>query len=410
LRRFDGVYRWTLIRANPWRDESGSVVKFYGTNTDIHDRKLAEEKVMRSEAFLAEAQRLTRVGSFSWRVSSSEFKSSEQLYRIFEFDPETPMSLDLIRSRIHPEDLSLLDEMIERAGHAVTDLEYELRIQMSDGQLKYLRLVADARRDHEGQLEYIGAVQDVTQRQLAETALAKARSELARVARITSLGALTASIAHEVNQPLSGIMTNAGTCLRMLNNIPPDIDGARETVRRTIRDGNRASDVITRLRALFSQREVTAEPVDLNEAIREVIALSLSDLQRQRVIVQLDFADSLPLLKGDRIQLQQVVLNLVRNASDAMSGIEDRPRRLMIRTEHGGDHIRCTIQDSGIGFAKGGAERVFESFFTTKEGGMGIGLSVSRSIIEAHNGRLWAMADEGPGATFAFTIPYERAS
>jgi len=410
LRRFDGVYRWTLIRANPWRDESGSVVKFYGTNTDIHDRKLAEEKVMRSEAFLAEAQRLTRVGSFSWRVSSSEFKSSEQLYRIFEFDPETPMSLDLIRSRIHPEDLSLLDEMIERAGHAVTDLEYELRIQMSDGQLKYLRLVADARRDHEGQLEYIGAVQDVTQRQLAETALAKARTELARVARITSLGALTASIAHEVNQPLSGIMTNAGTCLRMLNNIPPDIDGARETVRRTIRDGNRASDVITRLRALFSQREVTAEPVDLNEAIREVIALSLSDLQRQRVIVQLDFADSLPLLKGDRIQLQQVVLNLVRNASDAMSGIEDRPRRLMIRTEHGGDHIRCTIQDSGIGFAKGGAERVFESFFTTKEGGMGIGLSVSRSIIEAHNGRLWAMADEGPGATFAFTIPYERAS
>jgi PAS domain S-box-containing protein len=410
LRRFDGVYRWTLIRANPWHDETGSIVKWYGTNTDIDDRKLAEEQVLRSEAFLAEAQRLTRVGSFSWRVPTGEIKWSEQLYRIFEFEQGTTITFDLIRSRFHSEDLPLLNEMTEQTRRGVTDLEYEHRIQMPNGSIKYLRLVAHASRDHGGKLEYIGAIQDVTQRQLAEAALTKAREELAKVTRITSFGALSASIAHEVNQPLSGIITNAGTCLRMLNSDPPNVDGAKETMHRAIRDGNRASDVIDRLRALFSKKDVAAEPVDLNDATREVITLSLSDLQRQRVVLQLELADSLPTLIGDRIQLQQVVLNLLRNASEAMSSIEDRTRSLIIRTEHAGGDIRLTVQDSGIGLANGEAERVFESFFTTKEDGMGIGLSVSRSIIEAHNGRLWATPNEGHGATFAFTIPCEQAS
>jgi PAS domain S-box-containing protein len=409
LRRCDGGYRWFLIRGSPLRDETGAIVKWYGTNTDIHDRKLAEEKVLRSEAFLAEAQRLTRVGSFSWRVAADEIKWSEQLYHIFEFDPGISVTFDLIRNRFHPEDVVQLDEMVEKVRRGATELEYEHRIRTPSGSVKYLRLVAHTSRDHDGRLEYIGAIQDVTQRQLAEAALATARAELAKVTRITSLGAFTASLAHEVNQPLSGIITNAGTCLRMLNSEPPNIEGARETVRRTIRDGNRASDVISRLRGLFSKKEVIAEPVDLNEATREVIALSLSDLQRHQVTLQLELADSLPSLQGDRIQLQQVVFNLVRNASEAMSVVEDRPRRLVIRTEHGGGSVRLAVQDSGVGFANGDAERVFESFFTTKEDGMGIGLSVSRSIIEAHQGRLWAAPNEGPGATFAFTIPCEQA-
>jgi C4-dicarboxylate-specific signal transduction histidine kinase len=257
----------------------------------------------------------------------------------------------------------------------------------------------------DGSLEHIGAVQDVTEQKIAEDALNGLRSELTNMARITSLGALTASIAHEVNQPLSGIVTNAGTCLRMLSSDPPNLDGARETARRTIRDGNRASDVVTRLRALFGKKEVAAEPVDLNEAAREVIALSLSDLERQRVALQLEFADQLPALVGDRIQLQQVVLNLLRNASEAMSGIEDRPRHLLIRTEHAGESVRLMVQDSGIGLSTKDVERLFESFYTTKRDGMGIGLSISRSIIEAHRGRMWAAANDGPGATFAFSIP-----
>ena len=230
------------------------------------------------------------------------------------------------------------------------------------------------------------------------------------MARVTSLGALTASIAHEVNQPLSGIITNASTCVRMLDADPPNIDGARETARRTIRDGHRASDVITQLRALFSKKEVTIEPVDLNEATQDVIALSLSELQRNRVILRPELADDLPLAAGDRVQLQQVILNLVRNASDAMGTVNDRPRQLLIKTETDeDDQVRLSVQDVGIGFDPEVMNKLFDAFYTTKSDGMGIGLSVCRSIIASHHGRLWAALNEGPGATFSFSIPRAAA-
>jgi C4-dicarboxylate-specific signal transduction histidine kinase len=373
---------------------------------EVAVRKRAEEELRRSEAFLAEAQHLSSTGSFSWHVSTDEIAWSEQLYRIFEFDQGVPVTLELIITRVHPEDIPLVRDMIDRARVAGGDIEYEHRLQMPDGSVKYLHMVAHATRDKEGQLVYIGAVQDATQRRISEEALGKARSELARVARITSLGALTASIAHEVNQPLSGIITNASICLRMLAADPPNVDGARKTARRTIRDGNRASDVITRLRALFAQKDIATESVDLNQATREVIALSLSELQRNRVVLRSELAHDLPLIIGDRIQLQQVILNLLRNAADAMNDVEDRPRQLIIRTEQDeGDRVRLTVQDSGTGFEPGGVDKLFEAFYTTKSGGMGIGLSVSHSIIESHHGRLWATPNDGPGATFAFSIP-----
>jgi C4-dicarboxylate-specific signal transduction histidine kinase len=290
--------------------------------------------------------------------------------------------------------------MIDCARGDGSDFECEHRLQMPDHSVKYVHMIAHGTRDQDGRLEYIGAVRDVTQHRLSEAALGKLRSDLAHVARVTSLGALTASIAHEVNQPLSGIITNANTCLRMLAADPPNVDGARETARRTIRDGNRAADVITRLRALFSKKNATTESVDLNEATREVIALSSSELQRSRVILRPELADDLPPVTGDRVQLQQVILNLVLNASD------DRPRRLEIRTERDeGDHVRLTVQDAGVGLEPQGAEKLFEAFYTTKSGGMGVGLFVSRSIIESHRGRLWAAPNDGPGATFSFSIP-----
>ena len=420
VRRADGQYRWHTSHRVPLRDENGDVVKWYSVGIDIEDQKAAEdalrrsiderkqveEKLRRSEAFLAEAQRLSSTGGFAWRVETGEITWSEQLYRIFEFDALTPITLERIRSRVHPDDILLLNEVIDWARSNGRDFEYEHRLQMPDGSIKHLHLVAHGMRDEQGRLEYIGAVQDVTQRRLYEEALNKARSEFAHVARVTSLGALTASIAHEVNQPLSGIINNAGACLRMLAADPPNIDGARETTRRTLRDGNRASEVITRLRTLFSKKDAVNDTVDLNEATREVVAMSLSELQGGRVVVRSELADDLPPVAGDRVQLQQVILNLLLNAADAMSGIDDRPRQVAIRTQRDeGDAVRLSVQDLGVGLDPQSMDKLFEAFYTTKSNGMGIGLSVSRSIIERHHGRLWAAPNDGPGATFSFSIP-----
>jgi signal transduction histidine kinase len=368
------------------------------------ERTRTAEALKRSEAQLARAQQLSSTGSFSWHPATDEITWSEELYRIFELDPSVPVTLNLICTRVHPEDDALFREMTERAQTG-SDLACEHRLRMSDQSVKYVRLVAHGTPDEEGQLEYIGAIQDVTPRHLSDEALGKVRAELAHVTRVSSLGALTASIAHEVNQPLSGIVTNASACLRMLAADPPDLEGARETARRTIRDGQRASNVIARLRALFRKKSVPTESVDLNEATEEVIALLSSEFKRTGVILRVELAEELPPVAGDRVQLQQVVLNLLVNASEAMRGIDNRPRRLMIRTERDADgSVRVSVRDVGVGLPQD-LERLFQAFHTTKSGGMGIGLSVSRSIVENHRGRLWAESNGGPGATFSFCIP-----
>ena len=229
--------------------------------------------------------------------------------------------------------------------------------------------------------------------------------ELAHANRVATLGLLSASIAHELNQPLTGIIDNSGTCLRMLTSDPQDLDGAQEAVRRTMRDGNRASEVITRLRALFSNKEPAFESVDLNEAAREVVALSLGDIQNSQVTLRTELDDDLPCIWADRVQLQQVVLNLLRNALDAMSA-DDRSRDLLVRTDcDEEDSVRLSVKDSGVGFDPHTMNRMFEAFYSTKNAGMGVGLAVSRSIIESHHGRLSAVLNDGPGATFSFSLP-----
>jgi PAS domain S-box-containing protein len=383
---------------------------FTGFLRDISKRKQAEQALRRSEAFLAEGQHLGQIGSFSWRAATDEITWSAELCRIYELEIGVPVTLELIRSRVHPEDVSLIEKMTmvdqAREGH---DFEWQYRLLMPDHSIKYMHAVAHATQDQDGQLEYMASVQDVTARRLAEEARDKARSELTHVARVMSLGTLTASIAHELNQPLSGIVTNASTCMRMLAADPPNVDGARETARRTIRDGNRASEVVTRLRALFTKKDATTESVDLNDAARVVIALSSSELQRSQVTLRHEFADDLPAVTGDRVQLQQVILNLLRNASEAMSTVDDRPRELLIRTERDeGDQVSLSVKDAGVGFTPHVADKLFEAFYTTKSDGMGIGLSISRSIIAAHHGRLSAAQNDGPGATFSFSIPCRR--
>jgi PAS domain S-box-containing protein len=400
----DGQYRWFLVRYNPLLDEQGTIDRWYVAAFDIEDRKRAEAEVEQAYLRLAEAQRLSKTGSFITDLVADNHNWSEEAFRVFELDPATKISVHIIRNLVHADDLASFDAVIAQ-GITGTDVDFFFRIVTARGAVKHVRGMARVMEQVAGRPLFIGALQDVTESRAAEEALSKARSELAHVSRALTLNTLTASVAHEVNQPLSGIITNASTCLRMLDTTPPDVDGARETARRTIRDGNRASAVIARLRALYTRKELALEPLDLNEATREVIALSLSDLRRNRVVLRSELADDLPLVMGDRVQLQQVTLNLVRNASDAMAGVDDRPRELLIKTGlDEGDQVRLSVIDAGVGFRPEAADKLFEAFYTTKDDGMGIGLSISRSIIEAHQGHLRAKANDGPGATFSFSI------
>jgi PAS domain S-box-containing protein len=408
--RKDGRYRWFLMRFSPLLDAQGEIDRWYVASFDIEDRKRAEAQLEQAYLRLAEAQRLSKTGSFISDVLVDDHQWSEEAFRIFEFDPTTKITVRMVRDRVHPEDLPAFDSVIAQ-GMTGAEVDFYYRILTPRGAVKHVRGMARIVEQIAGRPLFIGAVQDVTESRSAEEALNRARSELAQVSRVTTLNTLTASIAHEVNQPLSGIITNASTCQWMLNGKSPDVEGARETVRRILRDGNRAAHVISRLRVLFSRKEFTLEPLDLNEATREVIALSLSDLQANRVMLRTELADDLPSATGDRVQLQQVILNLLRNASDAMVGIDDRPRELLIKTTpEGGDAVRLSVVDVGVGFRSEVADKLFEAFFTTKNDGMGIGLSVSRSIIEAHHGRLWATANDGPGSTFSFSIPCSPTS
>jgi PAS domain S-box-containing protein len=313
---------------------------------------------------------------------------------------------------VHRDDL---DRMIEYWQSMMTTGgpgEIEARFRRFDGNYRWFLFRADPMRDESGAIvKWYGTSTDIDDWKQAQEELRKTQAELSHITRVMTMGQLTASIAHEISQPLSGIMTNAGTCLRMLDNDPPNISGARETARRTLRDGNRAPDVITRLRDLFGKKDAAAESVDLNDATREVVALSSSELQSNGIVVQLEFAENLPAVKGDRIQIQQVILNLLRNASDAMRDLRDLPKHLLIKTETDSSrNIQLTVRDTGIGFASDATDRLFESFYTTKNDGMGIGLSISRSIIEAHGGRLWASANIGPGSSFAFSIPHDYST
>jgi PAS domain S-box-containing protein len=367
--------------------------------------KVSEAELRGAHAHLTEAQRLSQTGSFTWDVHADEHTWATEIYRIFGLEPGSKVTMPMIQAAIFPEDMAAVEAVIGRALLG-EDFELVFRILTNSGALKHAHVVGHRSEHITDRPVFHGAIHDVTQSRVAEEALNRARSELAHAARVMTLGALTASIAHEVNQPLSGIITNASTCLRMLAADPPNIDGVRTVIQRTLRDGNRASEVIQRLRSLYTRKQSRIEPVDLNDAAREVLTLSSSELQTHRVILRNDFDERLPAVRGDRVQLQQVILNLVLNATDAMRGVEDRPRNLLVETAWEDEtRIRLSVRDSGVGIDPQSLEKVFDAFYTTKSDGMGIGLAISRSIIESHEGRLWAHPNDGPGATFSFSIP-----
>jgi signal transduction histidine kinase len=375
------------------------------TVTDMSDRRKEEERLRQTDGFLAKAQEISVTGSFYSRAETREFIWSEQLHRIFEFPVHNPVTAEEIAARYHPDDRILLEQALGRAQTGI-DIDYEHRLLFPDGRIKHVHVFATMAPGESDNVEYFGAVQDVTERYLGEKTLDRVRSELEHATRVMSLSTLTASIAHEVSQPLAGIMTNADASILLLTADQPNIAGAIESARRTLRDGKRASAVIDRLRALFSKRPFTPSLVDINEIAAEVIELTLYDLRRRRIAVKTEFEKYLPSASGDRVQLQQVVLNLVQNAAEAMAAEAKDPRVLTIRTaldESGG--VRLSVHDKGVGVSAEDLERLCDPFFTTKPQGMGIGLSVSRGIIERHQGRLWADANDGPGITVSFTLP-----
>jgi PAS domain S-box-containing protein len=398
-------YRWMLVRNVPLRDALGKIIKWYGTGIDIEDRKRAEEQLRHSEAYLSEAQRLSHTGSFGWLVSTGEILWSEETYQIFGYDDLAKPSLQLVIDRTHPDDRHRVRQLLEQVSTDGGSFDIKHRLLMPGGAVKYLHVIAHAITDSSGAAEFIGAVTDITPAIKANESLRNAQADLAHVNRVTTMGELAASLAHEVNQPIAGASINASSCLRYLKRDQPDLDGACQAASRIIRDVNRAADIISRVRQFFRKGAPTREPVDVNEVIREMVVLLSYEITQHSISASTKLAADLPVVVGDRLQLQQVLMNLMINSIEAMKNVEGI-RRLTLNSELSDDgQLLVSVQDTGPGLPIDPADQIFTAFFTTKTHGTGMGLSISRSIVESHGGRLWAINHSGSGACFKFTLP-----
>jgi len=370
--------------------------------------ELQEERLQRSEAYLAEAQRLTHTGSWAWQVAGREvLHLSEEWYRIFGFDPEDGVpSYEDYRGRIHPEDRSKWHATLDRAIAEKSNYEVGFRIVLPDGSVRHIHTVGHPVLKASGDLEqFVGSSTDITQRKLGEEALRQAQVDLAHVSRMTTMGELTASLAHEVNQPIAAAVTDAKTCLRWLTRDQPDLEEAREAASRMVRDVTRAADIISRVRLLFKKVGPQRELVVVNEVVQEMIVLLRGEATRYAISIRTELASDLPPVMGDRVQLQQVLMNLLVNSMDAMKDL-DTMRELIINSQPArNEQVMVSVSDTGVGLPPQQAEHIFNAFFTTKPYGTGMGLRISRSIIESHGGRLWAANNSPRGASFYFTLP-----
>jgi PAS domain S-box-containing protein len=416
VQRIDGSLGFASASGKPVFDAEGRFSGYRGVASDLTDRRRAEQALQRSESYLAEAQRLSHTGSWGWNVATREITHwSQEIYRLYGFDPEAgipPFEAHL--QRIHPEDRARLAEAFERAIGDGAELELVFRIVLPDGATKYIRKIGHPVYAAVGEIvEFVGTDMDITERKRAEAEVREGERryravemELAHANRVATMGQLSASIAHEVNQPIAAAITNAHSALRWLGARPPDLEEVRQALGRIVRDGNRAGDVIGRIRDLIRKAPPRKDGLEINEAILEVIALTRGEVVKNGVSVKTQLAEGLPLIQGDRVQLQQVILNLIVNAVEAMSGVGEGSRELLISTGKAeSDGVLVAVRDSGPGLAPASLERLFGAFYTTKPGGLGMGLSICRSIIEAHGGRLWATANVPQGAVFQFTVP-----
>jgi PAS domain S-box-containing protein len=377
---------------------------------DITERKRAELELRRSEAYLAEAERMSHIGSWVWNpVTRANTYWSPEMYRIHQRDPLCgPLSLEEKRALRPPEDWANFMEALERSIREKVDLDSENRLVFPDGSIKYIHVLGHPVVDAAGNVvELFGITRDVTEQQHAKAslhALQKMEARLARASQIATLGEISASIAHEINQPLTAIIVNAHMCSDSLSSDYAGVADARSLIQEILECGYHATDVVQRMRNLFKGGTFHKTTLDINHVAREVVNLMRSEACKRRVDLGIDLETELPKIMGDRIQIQQVLVNLCINGFDAMDSLVDRPRKLSIRTRvHGSAAIRVEVQDSGIGLRE--PDRIFEAFFTTKQNGMGMGLPICRSIIELHDGHLWPQKDNGPGTTFCFTLP-----
>jgi PAS domain S-box-containing protein len=383
-------------------------------------RKLSEDALRESEAYLAEAQRLSHTGSWAtgamksgttWMPATGEVRYwSEECYRVLGFDPHGgPPRFETFSQRIHPDDQARAREIADTARREKAEFEMDYRIVHPGGEIRDIRTVGHPVLSPSGDLvEFVGTVIDITERKRAEKErerLRQAQADLAHVNRVTTMGELTASLAHEVNQPIAAAITNANTCLRWLAADTPDLEEARSAVARIVKDGTRAAEIIKRIRLLFKKSTPERELVDVNEVIREMILLLRSEAMRFSVSFRTELTENLPQILGDRVQIQQVLMNLMINGIDAMKEV-DGTRELAIKSQRAeNEHILVSVSDTGVGLPKQQVDRIFNAFFTTKVQGTGMGLSISLSIVEAHGGRLWADNNSPRGASFYVSLP-----
>ncbi|MFL9965164.1 PAS domain S-box protein [Paraburkholderia sediminicola] len=393
--------RWALQR-----DGAGNPLATLETNNDITQRRRAEDLLRKSQAqYFAEAQKLSRTGSFGWNFSSGEVFWSEQSFSIFEYDPAVAPTIELVRQRMHPEDIRVLEELLAQASGSSADFDIEHRLLFPDGRIKHLRVVAHATNDQPNNRLLIGAVMDVTGAKQTEERLRHAQSELERVSRVTALGELSASIAHEVGQPLSAIVTNGEACLRWLHRQPPNMEEIESCVSQMTDQGNRAAEIVQRVRALMKGAPPDRAPIAINDVVEEAIAVITRDIERQGGLLTRRLASGLPPILGDRVQLQQVLVNLIINGLQSMASVSGR-RELIVQSRLDPEgNVVVAIKDSGAGIQEANLPQLFEPFFTTRSSGMGMGLAISSSIVEAHRGQIWASNNPDGGATFSFSLP-----
>jgi PAS domain S-box-containing protein len=389
--------------------------EFVGAITDITERKRAEVALRQTESYLEEAQRLTHTGSWAWNVERREnVHWSQEQYRLFGLDPESnSLSFEKAFQRIHPDDQATFNQVVERAIRERSDFEVDFRIVLPDGSTKYSRSVGHpVFNDSDELVEFVGTGIDMTERRQAEKErerLRQLQADLAHKNRATTMGELTASLAHEINQPITAAATDARTCLRWLAREQPDIEEARESATRVVNAVTRAADIISRLRQLFKKGPPQTNPVDLGEVIQEMVGLLRSEASRHSVSIVTELSEDLPQVVADRVQLQQVLMNLMLNGIEAMQDAKSGGQITIRSLRVEGGQVLISVSDTGMGLLPEQAEQIFNAFFSTKAQGTGMGLSISRSIIESHGGRLWATSNSGRGATFNFTLPCGEA-